>query len=147
MIIEPYQPDDAMKVQLRDRDKWLAPAIATEAKRHYDMGPAFTIKKRRDIVLCLGADTLWTGVGEIWALFSVFYRDNRFSLHRDVLYLIEQFLTVHKFHRLHAAIPGNDYMALRFALSMGFEMEGVLRKFDIMGQDHIMVSRVSSCLG
>ena len=145
--ITPFEIADAEKVELREADQWLTSWIPSQAILHKENGIGFTIKKNEQIIMCIGADVLWNGVGEVWALISVHYRPLMFTMQRIVKEIIESFFKVHGLHRLQSPIPESNGESVRYAESFGFVREGVLKMFDSKKADYVMFARYEQCHG
>lgn len=140
--ITPFETDHAYKIELREQDMWLKEWIPSQAVMHKEFGIGFTVWHEDTILMCIGADLLWKGVGEMWALISVHYAGMRFTMQKVVLSIIDSFLCVHSLHRLQTPIPIRNKQSTRYAESMGFHREGTLEKFDSQKEDYTMYARV-----
>ena len=144
MTVQPFEIEDAGNVALREQDLWLTSWIPSQAVLHKEHGIGFTVRDEEGtIAMCIGADILWKGVGEVWALIGLQYAAYRFTMQKIVAKILEGLFTVYQFHRLQAPIPASNYQSIRFAMSHKFQKEGTMRQFDSAKIDYIMFARVA----
>ena len=141
--ILPFEVEDAFKITLRQQDTHLKDWLYSQAVLHKEYGIGFSVWLDDQILLCIGADILWKGVGEIWTLFDIHYFEHRFSLQKIVKNIIKQFFAVDGLHRLQSPIPARNTQSVRYAESMGFKPEGTLKMFDSDKNDYVMFARYS----
>jgi len=78
---------------------------------------------------------------EVFLFPSTHIKDNTVAFARLMKYYKEEAITHYTWHRLQIVTP-NDELHRRWATFLGFEEEGILRKFDFNGEDHVMWSVV-----
>ena len=145
MIVLPYEPADLLGLDLRDYERsFLADFADREAYAEIlRQGAAFTLCK--DVPIgCFGILRLRPGVGEGWLCLSNALPIGQAS--RDwarAVTLIERQLTVEmgRFHRVQVALPARFAAGQRLVRRLGFELEGVLRRYGADGSDFISYAR------
>jgi hypothetical protein len=93
-----------------------------------------------EIIACGGFVPLWTGVFECWIQF----KDYRTFLSHTI-WLVRAFrkeLEKLQFHRLQATIDLKTRNYHKFMKLLGFNCEGLLRKYSPFGEDYVMYSRI-----
>ena len=138
-----YVPDDFLQIELMDYEIQCRKGqpVQTWAKAKLYAGPAVTVVDPDDtIVFCCGIHDMWPGVGEIWAVFSPLalkYPDT-WAMAKKLLEIYSE-----KYVRLQAALdPVDCEAAIRFDERLGFEYEGLLRRYGPHGEDRQMYALV-----
>jgi hypothetical protein len=78
---------------------------------------------------CGGVDILWAGVGEAWAFFSPAIKENPLAITRAVKKILVDYLQNLDLHRIQCHVRHNLKPAVRFVQALGFEQEGINRRF------------------
>ena len=92
-------------------------------------GWSFTILDHGHLIACVGISEMWEGVGEAWFVGSA--RLHQKSREKK-----------HKLCRVQAACRADWAEALRFAKFMGFEEEGLMKKYGHDGEDFIRLAKI-----
>lgn len=88
-----------------------------------------------------GGRIMWSGVLNAFSVISVHVHENPIEFHKSVLGLIELVAGTGKFRRIQITV-NNEYDAgLKWARSLGFEFEGLMRKWGRNGKDHALFAR------
>lgn len=98
-------------------------------------------------VCAAGLMLRWQGNAEAWLMFSS--KAELRDIGRARRFII-RFLDVAqsssfggRYRRIQATCPTHDNQAARWLESMGFDLEGVAFKYDVLGNDHYLYARVS----
>lgn len=129
--LRPYEPGDALQVSVQA-------AQGGEDLGVYDqaLGPAMTLERDGRVVGVAGVAEIWPGRMQAWGLFSD-------------LSLREWALARSACRRVLDAVPGRVEAsacfpaAERFLAGLGFEKEGVMRRY-YKGRDYALYARVIS---
>lgn len=121
------QPAQAALALYRD---WLADRLDPYALR----GCAFTGLIDGKVVGCAGVRPLWPGVGEAWAVFSLEALDRRVSLFRAAARGLAALEDAQALRRIQATCHADHAAGARFLQALGFEREGVLRRYGLHGE-------------
>jgi len=105
-------------------------------------GQTFTGVVNGYVVACGGIIPLWPGVGEGWVLASYRIHHNRFSVVRSVCVILDNLMEDHGYWRIQGATLANWKQGIRFANLLGFEKEGVMRRYGPDGSDYIRHAKV-----
>jgi L-amino acid N-acyltransferase YncA len=105
-----------------------------------NVGDAKTIIYGKDVLGSMGYCELWPGVCEVWCMY------NQNSKHGGVFLMVVRDALIKlfkdkKLHRIQATGIHNLKSDMFFE-RLGFQDEGVLRKYSISGRDYKMWSRV-----
>ena len=99
-----------------------------------------------NIIGCGGIIPLWTGVGEAWVATDLDPIRQK-SLGRRGLYILKkQIVDTEKtyfFHRIQAAVEVNFEVGIRLAFALGFQYEGLMRRYGVDGKDYHRFSRIT----
>lgn len=106
-------------------------------------GWSYTLIEHGHIICCSGIADMWPGVGEAWFIASDKIHENarpfiRFAKGDVMKKVIEE----NDLWRVQAVCKSDWPEALKFARFMGFEPEGVMRKYGPEGMDYIRVAWV-----
>lgn len=111
-------------------------------KKYEIVGPAYTCIDRKKILFCAGIIILWRGVGESWSLCDVEVK----NYPREVLFYQKECLfkeiEANKLHRIQAHCLTTWRSGYRFLERLGFEREGLVRKYDSEGRDYYLYSLI-----
>lgn len=118
------------------------PGSCAQLEAQAECGPAYTIMVDGVAMACFGAVEIYPGVAEAWLL-----RDNRIaayrvSMGRNSRMFFDQLGTAMKLRRCQMSVDVSFPSAIRYAEWCKFEIEGVMRKFGIGGQDNLMMARI-----
>jgi RimJ/RimL family protein N-acetyltransferase len=100
-----------------------------------------TLHLKGEVVGIVGLVTLHDGVGEVFSILSDRVEKSPFAFHRKVLGLSYAYATVLGIRRLQATVRVDQPKAARFIELLGFEKEGVMRKFGVDGSDYFLYAR------
>jgi len=134
----PFIPEHIDLMELRDEKhmKNYKDKIANYAT----MGLAYTLVVDDEIVCCAGIVSPHAGIAEAWLVAG-----KNFDKHGTVISrTIKNFLkwTQPFYHRYQMSVLEGFEDAERFAEFLGFEKEGLMRKFDSEGNNYFMYARV-----
>lgn len=97
-----------------------------------------------DVILAIGGvHNMWRGVGEAWLVISKFGFDKPHTIAKWTNIMFDVLQEEHKYSRVQAAVSMQDETALRFVKWMGFEEEGIMRKFGLDGSDYARYAKVN----
>ena len=103
---------------------------------------SFTVLDHGHLVACVGITEMWAGVGEAWFVGSARIDEKTKAVIRlPRSGIFEETIKKHGLWRGQAACRANWPEALRFAKFMGFEEEGLMKKYGQNGEDFIRVAK------
>lgn len=132
----PSQGQQAAEVAVVSRE-----TLAAAARR----GPAWTVVSDGDVVAVGGISVIYPGRALCWALVSgQATQGQRVAAARAALKMVRQarWLGV---VRLEATVRADWPQAAGFLAGLGFQREGVLRRYGPDGADHEMWARIEPC--
>lgn len=100
-----------------------------------------TIMVGTDIVGCAGYVKLWGKVAECWLIPSSQVKENKIIFSKFVKGYMDRIVGELGYERLQTTCL-NDKLHCRWMRFLGFEREGVLRKYSAKGEDFGMFARV-----
>jgi RimJ/RimL family protein N-acetyltransferase len=143
VYVRDFKPEDALAI-----NGILEPGIlghsryAEWAAQHKDYGPAFTGIRNGEIIGCGGIMILWEGTGEAWATLAPATKHSP----KDVFYCLRKGLEIigeaYELIRIQAIAKPSFPESVRLLRHLGFEEEGVLRKYWEGGIDAVMMAKV-----
>lgn len=96
-----------------------------------------------DTVLATGGvHRMWEGVGEAWLIVGKEGYEKPKTVARYTDYLFKHIQEEHGLSRIQASVAALDAVANRYARWLGFEKEGIMRKYGLDGSDYIRYARV-----
>ena len=127
-----------------------------EIELNYEMSPAerasfenyrnivgFTARKDGKIVMMGGAHVMWQGVGEGWLIMSKYGYDIPKTVARYADEFFDVIMHEAQVQRVQASVHAEDSQAVKFARWLGFENEGLMKKYGPDGSDYYRMARVS----
>ena len=95
------------------------------------------------IVASAGLVPLWKGVAEAWMISSDDVGRHRIKVARQLRVMFDEVMWHRGLYRAQANIHHKFEKAIRLAEWLGFENEGLMRRFGIEGADYIRYAKVS----
>lgn len=112
-----------------------------------DPNASWTGMMRGKPVMSFGIRPAWRGVGEAWLLPSKYISEHTISIVRYGRKFFADLLNDGPYVRIHMSVRADNDIALKFAKTMGFEIEGIMRYFGPDGVDCYMMARISPNAG
>ena len=130
------RPHDEKNVKNKEEFKTWA-----EANAH---GAAFTARRISDgkIIACAGVRILWPGCGEAWAIFCNEIHRHKIEIHKNITAYLKIIINDFKLRRIQAYVRADVPVAVDYIEHMGFEREGLLRKFGLDGEDQYIYAMI-----
>lgn len=91
-------------------------------------------------IICGGVVDLWAGVGEAWMLVSETAKQLRYTSIVGIKEFVDDVFK--DYHRLQAIVDCENYEGIRLVEWLGFDREGMLRKYSMNGRDQFIYARV-----
>ena len=135
--IRAYIKDDYMNIQRRHFDSLTFmnfPKPELIAKR-FTQGTAYTIEAMEGLVASGGVISLWKGVGEAWVVTSSLVDVYPILFAKTVWRKLYEIVNNNGIERVQTTIHKDHIISQRWAERMGFENEGLMRKF-LGGEDY-----------
>jgi hypothetical protein len=106
-----------------------------------DMTFSFSlIGENGEVYACGGIVTVAPGVGECWLVCAEGSEIFNKSICRNLINMIKAGGQI--YHRLQTIVKVTDTRSLRFDKWLGFTEEGVMRKYDSLGNDYVRLAKV-----
>lgn len=135
--IIPFSVAHALDLEISGR----FPKTGGDSKQHAEhlfsrsKGLAFSAVEEGEVIGCAGIVKLWEGVGEAWTMLSSEIRKRPFFLHRQVKRGLQDFAVLAGFHRVELFVVSGFEAGNRWAISLGFQLEGVRKAYTPDKQD------------
>jgi hypothetical protein len=111
--------------------------------RYYEIEPfSFTAILDGKMVACFGSHILWDGVSESWLIGSKQLNSVPITLTRMCRRYLDVVARELQLNRMQITCNTKDELAVRWAIALKFEREGLLRHYGPCGSDYIMFSRI-----
>jgi len=94
------------------------------------------------IVASAGLVPLWAGVAEAWMIAGDDLGKHRIKASRKIRIMLDDEMRQQEFYRAQSNIHCGFERAIRLAEWLGFENEGLMRRFGIEGADYFRYARV-----
>ena len=96
-----------------------------------------------DVVLGIGGvHNIWQGVGEAWLLLGKEAFARPTTVARHTCNMFDHMQEEYEYQRIQASISVKDANAKRFAEWLGFQNEGIMKKYGPDGSDYYRYARV-----
>jgi hypothetical protein len=107
------------------------------------LGDAVTVvTDAGDIVACLGAYPYWPGMIEMWAVTGELCDKYPIAFDRAALDYIETVERIYEPHRIQANVDAGYSANMKWMEHLGFESEGLMRKFSVDGRDYVRYAKI-----
>ena len=103
-------------------------------------GKSYTVFKGDTVIACWGYIFLWKGVFDMWTIPSVHVPKYIKSYVIEIKHWISRFMEIYKAHRLQTTTLVDDSHRHWMKL-LGFEYEGLMKKYAESGEDHLLWAR------
>ena len=102
-----------------------------------------TGRRNGDIIVMGGVHVLWQGVGEGWIMVSKHAYKTPITVARYADEFFDVIMHEAQVQRVQASVHAEDSQAVKFAKWLGFENEGLMKKYGPDGSDYYRMARVS----
>lgn len=137
-----YQPGDLYAIEPRDYERELDSA-GIDCSQIYATGTAFTLFEDNRPVMAGGVVPHWPSRGEAWLRLSPWIEHHPKSGYAIMRELFRRILVCHpEMSRIEAPICATMAKNLRLVRHLGFEHEGLMRKWSPTGDDYVMTALV-----
>lgn len=102
-----------------------------------------TIVRGPAVMALVGIIQTRAGFGEAWAVTSDEIHSAPIAFHKLALALLRHFEQKLSLHRIQISVKDDYTAGQRWAEALGFVREGVMRKYDLDGSNHILYARVT----
>jgi hypothetical protein len=127
-------------IQQHDMDKFPHAYEMLEAQAEH--GPAHTYMIDGFPLACFGAVETFPGVAEVWLLLDSRAGAYAVTVGRNSRMYFDQLGPAMKLRRCQMTVDVTFKSAIRYAEWCRFEVEGVMRKYGMDGQDNLLMSRI-----
>jgi hypothetical protein len=133
--VRPFRPEDYEKIRLK--------SIYGPEKIEGVLGPAFTFLIDEQPIAIFGMYLIGPGLGQVWALTSDDLRREALGFHKAVLGLIYWSFDNWKLRRMQMSVRVGYTEGWKWARSLGFKCEGVMKAYSPDGTDCWLFARVA----
>jgi len=96
---------------------------------------------RGKVVAAFGIRPIWNGLAEMWMIPGKDIRKHTISLVRGAKALTDSAIRDYDINRLQICVKMENDTAFRFAKSLGFGVESIMKRFGPEGADYYMMAR------
>lgn len=144
----PYEPAHAHMIlsrNVRERDLWLSgfPGWEETVKIWKDGGPAETVTFDGEPVCSAGIVLIGWGRGEAWALLSTLFYKHVRACYRMIKNRLSGMVKEHGLVRVQTLVAPEFTEGARLVEHLGFDQEGLLKKYGPNHEDLLIYGRVS----
>jgi len=104
---------------------------------------AYTAMQESRVFMIGGVYGLWDNVGEAWFMMSKYAYDMPRSAAKYSSLLLDHVQEDNDLQRIQASVHADDKQAIRYVEWLGFENEGLMKKFGPDGSDYYRFARVA----
>ena len=142
----PFRKEDLHKINLRSFDEQVTMGVPNAFEmiaRQAENGMAYTgIDDNGEIVAIGGVTMLWDKVGSGWVMTSDLLLKYKVWTHRAIKEILDLAIVKYNLHRIESIILEDHIVSQAWAERLGFEREGLLRKYDTKGNDYYLYAKV-----
>lgn len=103
---------------------------------------SYTATYRNQMACCFGTRLLWPGAAESWFIGSKLIDTAPITLTRSCRRYMDYIAREQRLKRMQITCDTQDELAVRWAIALKFQREGLLRRYGPSGSDHIMFARI-----
>jgi hypothetical protein len=143
--IRTFQLDDMLRINLRDIDCRTGTdfdAGVKSAVAASERGEAFTAWIEDEVMFIGGMIPLFTGVAEVWSLTGEPVALYPKAFHKAVNKMLDYWDSLYNLHRIQCKVVSEHERSREWLKRLGFQEEGLMRKYDAKGNDYYMYARV-----
>jgi len=145
MRIVPFAPDHLGALEPQPRQAFYRSYLTPEVARDLAGGNAWSAVQQGRVLCCAGLQPIWSGRAAAWALFSTWIAPSSFlRLHLYARGVLDN-AQANGLRRIETQIDPAFPEAVRWAALLGFEFEGVMRRYLPDGRDMYLVARIGKC--
>lgn len=97
----------------------------------------------KEVIAIAGINHLRPGVGEAWIICSAKVGNKPFEFFKKVKKVIDDLLLdIMGMHRIQMAVLTSSKRNRKWAQKLGFELEGIMQKYDLEGNEHLLYAKV-----
>lgn len=144
--VRPFQLDDMLKINLRQIDRETgteATAGVMGTMAASERGEALTILADDEILSIGGVVSLFPGTAELWSLASTAVDKFPISFHKANIRILDYWIKALKLRRLQCKVYSEHVRSIEWLKRLGFQEEGLMRKYDTQGRDFYLYAKVS----
>ena len=104
---------------------------------------AYTAMQESRVFMIGGVYGLWENVGEAWFMMSKYAYDMPRSAAKYSSLLLDHVEEENNLQRIQASVHADDKQAIRYVEWLGFENEGLMKKFGPDGSNYYRFARVA----
>ena len=142
MISRAFHPMDLLRIVPKGIHSDTAAFQQQTVLRLYEMGcPIVSFTEKDEIVAIFGLIVHWAKVAECWAVVSDLAHNKPLTFHRQVLSVINEYEKKFSLHRMQITVRSDYVIGCRWAKSLGFKREGLMKKYMPNGGSHYLYAR------
>lgn len=124
-----------------DSEMDVARMLLNVSQKSKDCAAVTLINNDKAVGIC-GIARQWEGVGQLWSVLDKDVQKTPIALTKTCLYLIDFYVNYFNLHRLSFTVRKDYHAGYRFAETLGFTSEGVMRKHFPDGEDAVSYGRI-----
>ena len=117
------------------------PLSSRKAIAEHSVIDGYSLVNDGKIVACAGVSIMWQSVAEGWLIMSSDAYKYPVSIARYTEGLFDSIMKKNNLSRIQASVNCSDEKSVKFANWLGFEYEGIMRKFGPDGSDYFRYAR------
>ena len=136
----PFTAEHLMEFKHReevDMDDLINMAVRVEGK-----GPAYTGVHNGKIIGCGGIVPLWSGVADGWTVLAKDIPNYKFWFHQTVKRILRDTMEGLHLRRIQVSVRSYSMRNIKWAESLGFHNEGLMKQFGPDGADHFRFAMI-----
>ena len=119
----------------------LMPGFEDNLKQYQNEKHSYTAFLDNKPVCCFGSHILWDGVSESWMLTSYDIEKRPITITRMCSRYFDYIARDLRLHRMQITCNTNDLLAIRFAIALKLDKEGVMKGYGPDGSDYAIFAR------
>jgi len=118
----------------------ITPEFVKAMLRYEQEGNSMTVLYDKQL-FCCGGLVIEAGNGSLWMVNSNLVGKHPLTFHKTIKKWLKLFMELYNLNRMQAFVDASEPKHVRWVESLGFSMEGLMRKF-YSGKDFFMYARI-----
>ena len=140
-----FEPAMIPMIKPRDTDQTFfdhIPDFKTILAGYKEIGHAYYFCHQGKPICMFGVVPLWPGVGETWLITDVSMSDHARPFHYTARIMLARFMSELQLVRLQISVHAQNVRGYKWAQSVKFNDEGLMKNFGPDGNDFYMMARI-----
>lgn len=139
MYVIPYRHYHIAALAIQEAQSYMTEIVKPDYAKALEVaGPAYTVMDGPNVLACAGLAECWETRAQAWTILGAVSGIKFVRLHK----MVSRFLDMQSYTRIEMTVDHDFAQGHRWAKLLGFEWEGLMRKYNPTGKDCDLYARV-----